>query len=121
MQPKVFKIERHLSHNLYFQVGELLWNKKCLVMVSNPLQSYLALGGDDGIVDFINVFAADDPKILTAINLCNERISGIQIDQHGNYVVACAMERGMFFSIEVLNFNCWPCVMNEKEFNYLAF
>jgi hypothetical protein len=72
-------------------------------MVPNPLQSYLALGRDDGIVDFVNVFAADDPKILTAINLCNEGISGIQIAPHGNYVVACAMETGMFFAIEVLN------------------
>jgi hypothetical protein len=82
-------------------VGEMGWNKKCLVMVSNPLQSYLALGRNDGIVDFINVFAAEDPKILTAINLCNEGISGIQIDQRGNYVVACTMETGMFFVIEV--------------------
>jgi hypothetical protein len=81
-------------------------------MVSSPLQSYLALGRDDGIVDFIDVFATDDPKILTAINLCSEGISGIQISQQGNYVVACTMKTGKFFVIEVLNFNCWLFLMN---------
>jgi hypothetical protein len=90
-------------------------------MVSNPLQPYLALGRDDGIVDFINVFAADNPKILTAVNLCNEGISGIQISQQGNYVVACTVETGMFFVIEVINFEFWLCMTNEKVFLSVIF
>jgi hypothetical protein len=73
-------------------------------MISNPVQPYLALGRGDGIVDFINVFAPDNPKILTAVNLCKEGISGIQISQQGNYAVACTVETGIFFVIEVLSF-----------------
>jgi hypothetical protein len=92
-------------------VGELVWNKKSLVMVSNPVQPYLALGRDDGIVDFINVFAPDNPKILTAVNLCNEGISSIQISQRGNYVVAYIMETGILFVIEVHKFQVTGLVL----------
>lgn len=69
-------------------------------MVSNPVQPYLALGRDDGIVDFIHVFAPDNPKILCALNLCKEGISDIQFSQQGNYVVACAVETGLIFVAE---------------------
>jgi hypothetical protein len=92
-------------------VGELVWNKKSLVMVSNPVQPYLALGRDDGIVDFINVFAPDNPKILTAVNLCKEGISSIQISQRGNYVVAYIMETGILFVIEVHKFQVTGLVL----------
>jgi len=85
-------------------VGELGWYKNCLVMVSNPAQPYVALGRDDGIVDFINVSAPDNLKILSALNLCKEGISDIQFSQQGNYVVACAVETGIIFVIEVFNF-----------------
>lgn len=73
-------------------------------MVSSPAQPHLALGRDDGIVDFINVSAPDNPNILTALNLCKEGISDIQFSQQGNYMVAYAVKTGMMFVIEVCNF-----------------
>lgn len=73
-------------------------------MVSNPAQPYVALGRDDGIVDFINLSVPDNPKILSALNLCKEGISDIQFSQQGNYVVAYAVENGIIFVIEVLDF-----------------
>jgi len=92
------------KHNLLFQVGELGWYKNCLGMVSNPAQPYVALGRDDGIVDFVNVSAPDNLKILSELNLCKEGISDIQFSQQGNYMVACAVETGIIFIIEVFSF-----------------
>lgn len=73
-------------------------------MVSNPAHPYVALGRDDGSVDFINVSAPDNPKILSELNLCKEGISDIQFSQQGNYVVAYAVETGIIFVIEVFSF-----------------
>jgi hypothetical protein len=102
-------------------VGELGWYKNCLVMVSNPVQPYLALGRDDGIVDFIHVFAPDNPKILCALNLCKEGISDIQFSQQGNYVVACAVETGLIFVAEVLKFSIFRFgVLKKIYFSYIS-
>lgn len=84
-------------------------------MVSNPVQPYLALGRDNGIVDFINVLAPDNPTTLTTVNLCKEQISGIQISQQGNYVVACIMETGILFVIEVHKFKITGLVLKIKS------
>lgn len=89
-------------------------------MVSNPAQPYVALGRDDGIVDFINVSAPDNPKILSALNLCKEGISDIQFSQQGNYVVACAVETGIIFVIEVFSFSIFGFrLMKNIYFSYI--
>lgn len=88
-------------------------------MVSNPAEPYVALGRNDGVVDFINLSAPDHPKILNAFNLCKEGISDVQFSQQGNYVVACAVESGIIFVIEVSNFQFFGWV-DGKYLSYLV-
>lgn len=90
---------------MIFQKSSIKLGSRALALKSNPEYPYVAVGYDDGMMEWFSVYNPMQIKSMVTFQLTRNPINSIYFTQISKIIVAANLHIGQFFILEVSKHN----------------